>query len=151
MPNLFPESINSDEINIENVEESLEFKGSYLFGFEKREFIKSPDGTIVKCDDLEAYKQWCQLSMMTERYKYVFSNLFGQEFRELVKSGLSREAIELEIKRMTEEALKVHPRTKDVRSFNFNWSDNREEVFYTYEIMTIDEENIYLDNIVKVG
>ncbi|BDR81013.1 DUF2634 domain-containing protein [Clostridium tetani] len=151
MPNLFPEDTNLEENNIEeSLEEPLEFKGSYLFDFEKGEFTINPDGTVAKCDDLQAYIQWCQIAMLTDRYKYVFSNLFGQEFRELKKSSLSRDGIELEIKRIIQETLLVHPRTRKVNNFNFNWSDNKEEVYCEFQIITIDDEKITLDNNVKV-
>jgi hypothetical protein len=151
MPNLFPEDAGFEENNIESLEEPLEFKGSYLFDFEKGEFVTNPDGTIAKCDDFQAYIQWCNKALATPRYKLAYSDLVGQEFKKIIGSGLTREAIELEIKRMTIETLIVHPRTKSVDNFKFVWSDNKEEVYYTYEIQTIDDEKIMLDNIVKAG
>ncbi|NME95368.1 DUF2634 domain-containing protein [Clostridium cochlearium] len=151
MPNLFPEDMEFEENNIEELEEPLEFKGSYLFDFEKGEFVTNPDGTIAKCDDLQAYIQWCNKALATPRYKLAYSDLVGQEFKSIIGSGLSKSAIELEIKRMTIETLMVHPKTKDVTNFNFKWAGNKEEVYYEYEVITIDEERFTLDNTVKVG
>jgi sporulation protein YlmC with PRC-barrel domain len=150
MPNLFPEDMSFEETSIENIDQPLEFKGSYLFDFEKGEFVKNPDGTIARCDDLQSYVQWCNKAMATPRYKLAYSNLYGHEFKELIGKNLSIEAIELEIKRMTIETLIVHPRTKDVINFDFQWSENKVEVYYTYEVKTIDNERIVLNNTVKV-
>jgi PAS domain-containing protein len=139
-----------EEKSIEDLEEPLEFKGSYLFDFEKGEFVKNPDGTIAKSNDLEAYVQWCNKTMYSPRYKLAYSDLYGQEFNKLIGTLLSKDAIELEIKRMTEETLIVHPRTREITNFVFKWSDSKEEVFYEYEVITIDGERFMLENSVKV-
>ncbi|EGO86274.1 DUF2634 domain-containing protein [Clostridium botulinum C] len=151
MPNLFPESIEFEENNIEELlEEPSEFKGSYLFDFKKREFVKNPDGTIAKCDAFKAYIQWCNKALLTPRYKLAYDDLYGQEFKSIIGSGLSKPAIELEIKRMTIETLMVHPKTKDVTNFKFKWSNNKEELYYIFEVLTTTYEKTILDNIVKV-
>ncbi|MDS1004918.1 DUF2634 domain-containing protein [Clostridium sporogenes] len=151
MPNLFPENISLEENNIEELEEPIiDFKGSYLFDFKTGEFVKNPDGSIARANDLESYVQWCYKAMATPRYKLAYSDLYGQEFKNIIGQDISKDAIELEVKRMTEETLMVHPRTKDVYNFIFEWSDNKEKVLYTYEIITIDEERFMLHNELKV-
>lgn len=151
MPNLFPEDTNLEENNIEKLEEPvIDFKGSYLFNFKTGEFVTNPDGTIVKANDLETYVQWCYKAMATPRYKLAYSDLYGQEFKNIMGKDISKSAMELEVKRMTEETLMVHPRTKDVYNFIFEWSDNKEKVLYTYEIITIDQEKFMLHNELKV-
>ncbi|ASN68297.1 hypothetical protein 10S11_35 [uncultured Caudovirales phage] len=151
MPNLFPEDTSLEEGNIDGLEEPLiDFKGSYLFDFKKGDFVKNPDGTIAKCSDLQAYIQWCNKVLLSPRYKLAYSDLYGQDFKEIIGSGLSKEAIELELKRMTQEALMVHPRTKEVTNFLFKWIENKEEVYYEFEILTIDEEKFMLHNELKV-
>lgn len=150
MPNLFPEDTNLEENNIEELEEPIiYFKGSYLFDFKTGEFVTNPDGTIAKANDLEAYVQWCYKAMATPRYKLAYSDLYGQEFKNIIGQDISKDAIELEIKRMTEETLMVHPRTKDVYNFIFKWSENK-EVYYEFEIITIDEEKFMLHSELKV-
>lgn len=151
MPDLFPEGISFEYTSSTDIENSLEFKGSYLFDFEKGDFVKNPDGTIVKSDDLEAYIQWCNKAMASPRYKLIYSDLYGHDFKELMGSILSHSAIELEIKRMTQETLLVHPRTKSVDNFVFEWSDVAGEVYCTYKVFTMDEKEIQLNKTVKVG
>ncbi|QDY32658.1 DUF2634 domain-containing protein [Clostridium sporogenes] len=151
MTNLFPEDTNLEENNIEELEEPIiNFKGSYLFDFKTGEFVTNPDGTIAKANDLEAYVQWCYKAMATPRYKLAYSDLYGQEFKNIIGSGLPKDAIELEIKRMTEETLMVHPRTKDVDNFVFTWNENKEAVYFEFEIITIDEEKFMLHSELKV-
>ncbi|EPY6430800.1 DUF2634 domain-containing protein [Clostridium sporogenes] len=151
MPNLFPENTDLEEENIEELEEPIiDFKGSYLFDFKTGEFVTNPDGTIAKANDLEAYVQWCYKAMATPRYKLAYSDLYGQEFKNIMGKDISKSAIELEIQRMTEEAIMVHPRTKDVDNFVFTWNENKEAVYFEFEVITIDEEKFMLHGELKV-
>lgn len=131
MPNLFPTG-SLENVNIlENT--AVEFKGSYAINFETMEFIKNPDGTIKILDAFEAYIQWCQLAMMTARYKYMaYSSKFG---RDIIGKSVDKKAMELEIKRVTQEALLVHPMTKSVDNFEFIWENG--EVYYTYLVTAV--------------
>ncbi|RMD04900.1 DUF2634 domain-containing protein [Clostridium autoethanogenum] len=149
MPNLFPDSDYDNNNTDTNVQEPLVLKGSYLFDFDKGEFVKNPDGTVKKCDKLIAYKQWCQMATLTDRGKFLYSDSFGEEFYQLTGTGYSQEAIELEVKRMTAEALMVHPFTKDVTNFSFTWQNNG-ELYYTYTVITADESSFSLNNSVNV-
>lgn len=154
MPNLFPDSYYTDNTTTDttssNADSDAVYKGSYKFDFDKGEFVKNPDGSIKKCDDLEAYAQWCQMALLTDRYKYIYSSLFGQEFSSLENGQYSRQAVELEVKRMTAEALMVHPRTKDVTNFTFTWQ-NSGELYYEYTVVTVDNNKVGLNNSVSVG
>ena len=145
MPNLFP-TANKEIINLEE-DRQQEFKGSYAINFETGEFIKNSDGTIKILDEFEAYIQWCQLAMMTIRYKYMaYSNKFGMDI--IASSITDKNLIELELKRITQEALMVHPLTKSVDSFSFEWKGS--EVYYCYEITTVKSQSKLLKNTMKV-
>ncbi|NFO57735.1 DUF2634 domain-containing protein [Clostridium botulinum] len=146
MPNLFP-TVNEEIINLEE-NNKQEFKGSYAINFEAGAFIKNSDGTIKILDEFETYIQWCQLAMMTIRYKYMaYSNKFG---RDIIGSSITdKNFIELELKRITQEALMVHPLTKSVDSFSFEWKGN--DLYYNYEITTIKNQKKILSNNQKVG
>lgn len=150
MPNLFPDNMNYDETSSLDTESSIEFKGSYLYDFEKGDFVKNPDGTLARCNSLEAYEQWCNKAMDTPVGLRGYSSLYGHELDTLSDLPYSREAIELEVKRMTTDTLMVHPMTKDVRDFIFTWQNNG-ELYYEYTVLTVDEESIDLNNTAKVG
>lgn len=146
MVNLFPLETDFEELNIQNNNE-IEFKGSYKFDFDKGEFIKNVDGTIVRCNEEEAYIQWCQKVMRTPRFLLAYSELFGHEIDSLRGSKLSKEAIELEVKRMTKEALMVHSKTIDVDNFKFTW--NNGDLYYEYNVNSY-YNNSTLSNELKV-
>lgn len=145
MPNLFPTGSLENVNVIENT--AIEFKGSYAINFETMEFIKNPDGTIKILDAFEAYIQWCQLAMMTARYKYMaYSSKFG---RDIIGKSVDQKAMELEIKRVTQEALLVHPMTKSVDNFEFTWENG--EVYYTYLVTAVTGQAKELSSTEKAG
>lgn len=147
--NLFPESMDFEITDFtENENKSIEyFKKSYAFDFEKGEFIRGPDGKILLLDRLEAYMQWCQKALYTKRYKHLsYTNLYGQEYHTLIGEPISKAAIELEVERMTREALMVHPYTKDVQNFTFEWVKNKEELYFTFDVITVLDELFTLDH-----
>lgn len=145
MPSLFPDG-SLEEITLKE-DTPIELKRTYAINFETGEFVKNPDGSIKLLNEFDSYIQWCQKALMTLRYKYVaYSDLYGKD---IISSNLDKKAMELEIKRVTREALMVHPFTQDVNSFSFDWRNG--EVFYTYEVTTVDNQTKTLINIEKVG
>lgn len=149
MPDLFPDNMNYSDDTIDASDANTEYKGSYKFDFDKGEFVKNADGSIAKCNATEAYKQWCQLAMSTPVGLLGYSNLFGHELNTLTGTQYSKGAVELEVKRMTMEALMVHPRTKDVTDFSFTWK-NSGELYYKYTVVTVDNVSLNLNNTTKV-
>ncbi|NOW92319.1 hypothetical protein BCD91_004342 [Clostridium beijerinckii] len=145
MANLFPSgSLQSTDLG--NNPLTTKFKGSYAIDFETGEFIRNPDGTIKILDEFEAYIQWCQKAMITARYKYrAYSNRYG---RDIIGSSLDEKAMELEIKRVTQEALMVHPMTSSVDNFSFEWRNG--EVYYEYEVKSIQGKTQVLKSKEKV-
>ncbi|HCQ6205734.1 TPA: DUF2634 domain-containing protein, partial [Clostridioides difficile] len=63
--------------------------------------------------------------------------------------NLSKNAKELEISRLIKETILVHPYTKEVGEFNFNWLENSRLVEYEFDVLTIDDENITIDGNIK--
>lgn len=145
MPDLFPDG-SLEEVTLKE-DTPIELKKTYAINFETGEFIKNPDGSIKLLNEFDSYIQWCQKAMMTARYKYAaYSILYGKD---IIGSSLDKKAVELEIKRVTREALMVHPFTQDVSSFSFDWRNG--EVYYTYEVTTLDGQSKELTNTEKVG
>lgn len=145
MANLFPNGSLESVTLKENI--IVQFKGSYAINFETGEFIKNPDGTIKVLDEFEGYIQWCEKAMLTARYKYSsYSSKYGKD---IIGSSLDKKAMELEIKRITQEALLVHPMTSSVDSFTFDWRNG--EVYYEYEVQTVQGQKKVLTSKEKVG
>lgn len=150
MPNLFPEELDFDEF-IEHTEDDIAFKGSYAFDFETGDFIKGSNGKVAKVGVKESYIQWCNKCLNTSRFKHLsYSDDYGQEYYTLIGSGLSKEAIELEVERMTEEALFVHPYTDSIYDFDFSWNENKEELYFSFEVRTIEDERITFEQTIEV-
>ncbi|AIY81327.1 hypothetical protein U728_813 [Clostridium botulinum 202F] len=145
MPNLFP-TANEETINLEE-DTQQKFKGSYAINFETGEFIKNSDGTIKILDEFEAYVQWCEKAMLTARYKYgAYSDRYGKD---IIGSDITdKKFVELELKRITQEALMVHPLTKSVDSFSFEWKGS--DVYYSFEVTTTKNRNKVLKSNKKV-
>lgn len=145
MANLFPTgSFNTNTLTDSS---SIDYKGTYAWDFETGDFIRSADGSIKILNEFEAYVQWCQKAMLTSRYKYsAYTSKFGKD---IIGSALDPKAIELEVQRITQEALLVHPMTKTVDNFNFTW--NSRELYYTYDVTSTKGQNTILESTVKVG
>lgn len=145
MANLFP--INSIESITPKENETFELKGSYAIDFETMTFIKNPDGTVKILNGYDAYIQWCQLAMMTIRNKFkAYSYRFG---RDKLNTKLNKEATEMELTRITQEALMAHPNTKSVDSFSFTWKNG--EIYYEYKVTPVNGKSKILKNTQKVG
>jgi len=149
MTNLFPENMDFEITDMaESESDSVEnFKKTYAFDFEKGDFIRGPDGKILLVNRLEAYKQWCQKVLLTKRGKHLsYTHLYGQEYYELIGQDIIKSAIELEVERMTREALMVHPYTKKVENFVFEWDQNKEILYFTFDVMTVLDELFTLEH-----
>lgn len=154
MPNnLFPEDMDFEITDVvqDEIELAEEFKGTYAFDFEKGDFKRGPDGKVIILNRLEAYIQWCQKALLTKRYRHLaYSHVYGQEYHTLIGQGLSKEAIELEVIRMTREALMVHPHTMRVDNFRFNWDENKEELYFDFDVTTVHDELFTLDHSIEM-
>ena len=75
-----------------------------------------------------------------------YSNRYGRDSIDLT---FDKKAIELELKRITKEALMAHPMTKSVENFLFTWVNG--EVTYNYEVYTIQGQKKILTSTQKVG
>jgi len=144
MANLFP--TNSIESVTIKENSTFELKGSYAIDFETMTFIKNPDGTVKILNSYDAYIQWCQLAIMTIRNRFkAYTYRFG---REELNKELNKEATEMELVRITQEALMVHPNTKSVDSFSFTWKNG--EVYYKYRVNPVNGQSKILKNTQKV-
>ena len=144
MANLFP--TNSIESVTIKENSTFELKGSYAIDFETMTFIKNPDGTVKILNSYDAYIQWCQLAIMTIRNRFkAYTYRFG---REELNKELNKEATEMELTRITQEALMVHPNTKSVDSFSFTWKNG--EVYYKYRVNPVNGQSKILKNTQKV-
>ena len=151
MPNLFPEDFDFETDIADAVQREdnriEDYKSSYAFDFEKGDFKRGVDGKILIVDRLEAYMQWCQKTLLTKRYRHLaYTPAYGQEYHTLIGEGLDKGAVELEVERMTIEALNVHPYTKEVSNFKFKWDSNKSELIFDFDVITVLDELFTLNS-----
>ncbi|QJD86720.1 DUF2634 domain-containing protein [Cohnella herbarum] len=139
MANLFPTEEPIEEV-VDTGSDDVFFGRSWRFDFEAGEFVTTPSGKIAGSEGKEAWLEWCKKALMTERYRHlVYSRNYGQEFNELIRSGLSRSAIEMEIERITIETLMSDPRTASVDGFTYEWSEDG--CYFNCNVSNVHEES----------
>ncbi|AEG61697.1 DUF2634 domain-containing protein [Desulforamulus ruminis] len=149
MPSIFPtvptEPLPVNELN----QKPVAFGRSVRFDYDRGEFIMTPTGKIAGSTDTEAWMEWCQKALNTQRYRYlVYSRNYGQEYDELIGRHLTREGNESEMIRMTTECLMVDPRTASVQAFAFKWEEDR--VYFTCEVVSVRGETGQINGEVKM-
>lgn len=101
--------------------------------------MMTPTGKVSVAEDADAWIEWCRKALQTERYRHViYSRDHGQEFDGLIGSGLSRSAIESEIRRIATETLMNDPRTAGVDDFSFHWEVDR--CYFSCAIKNVRDE-----------
>lgn len=131
MPNLYP-TFDMPEIVEQSVTEPVPRYGkSWLFDFEKGDFVLDGAGRVVEADGHTAWVQWCVKTVLTERFAHViYSTDYGTEIEQALKQP-SRRAVEAELERVITEALLVDPRTERVTDFAFEWDGDIVKVSFT--------------------
>ena len=77
----------------------------YKYNFNERK-IALVNGSPQWVEGLEAIKIWIYKTLLTQRgYFMAYTFNYGQDYEDLIGSGLSVSALKSEVKRMTEEAL----------------------------------------------
>lgn len=100
-------------------EQEEKYRPSVYFDFATGDFLRDGANRIVPSTGHEAWLQWCQKIVSTERESCLcYGDDIGTEFEELndLEDG---ETVESEIERTITEALLVHPATEWVRNFEF--------------------------------
>lgn len=131
MANLYPVFEMPELIEQQQTQPEPEYPESYLFDFEKGEFVRDTAGRIAIADGHRAWAQWCVKTVLTERFAYLaYSQNYGTEIETALKQP-SRQAVEAELERTITEALLMDPRTEMVRDFRFTWEGDHLRVAFT--------------------
>lgn len=131
MPDLYPTFDMPEIIEQQQTEPAPQYGKSWLFDFEKGDFVTDGAGRVVEADGHTAWAQWCVKAVLTERFAYlVYSSDYGAELEQALKQP-SRAAVEAELERAITEALLVDPRTERVTDFAFEWEGDAVKVSFT--------------------
>jgi hypothetical protein len=130
MPNLYPVFEVPEIVEQQQTEPAPEYGKSWLFDFEKGDFVLDGTGRVVEADGHTAWVQWCVKTILTQRFAYViYSSDYGTELEEAQKQP-DRKAVEIELERAITEALLVDPRTEMVKDFVFEWEGDTVKVSF---------------------
>lgn len=150
MPNLYPtETITPSQEITEATQSEVKFGRSWKFDFSSGEFVTTPTGKIAQSTEIEAWLEWCQKSVNTDRYRsLVYSRQYGQEYEDLIGRHLTRAGNESEIKRITTECLMIDPRTAGVENFSFKWDGDA--VYFTCDVISVRGETGQISGVVRI-
>lgn len=145
MPNLYPTFEPPTIVEQEQPQLAPEYPKSYLFDFEKGDFVLDGAGRIVIADGYTAWVQWCVKAIITERFSYLaYSGNYGVEIDKALKQP-TRALVEMEIERTITEALMADPRTELVRDFSFKW--RADELYVSFTIVPVIGEPARIEEV----
>lgn len=139
---MFPEDVEEYLTNEEILEENANattFNGkSFLFDFEKGDFVYK-NGNLVEVTGIVALKIWIEKLIRTEKFKFkIFEDVdYGVSISDLVGSTLPHGFIEAELKRELTEAILKNPMIEDLTNWKFEKDGGKWTIYFTVE--TADE------------
>jgi hypothetical protein len=100
------------------------YNGSFLFDFDKGDFVQDGAGRVVAADPYQAWLQWCVKCVITEWNTYpIYDENFGCETNEALTEP-SRDKKQTDLEQTITEALLADARTQSVTDFTFGWEDD---------------------------
>ena len=126
MPNLFPESYETEIIEQEDLEaeSSVGYRNGIAFDDELGDFLRDGKNKILASDGIESWKSWCVNCIETERYTHLGYNTdFGIE-KEAAMKAESQEEAESILTRQITEAILADPyeRAEYIEDIEFDWT-----------------------------
>jgi hypothetical protein len=149
MANLYPVFEMPELMEQQQMQPEPEYPESYLFDFEKGDFVRDGAGRIAIADGHTAWVQWCIKAVITERFSCLaYSGNYGAEIDEALKQP-TRAAVETEVERTITEALLADPRTYAVRDFSFEWRGN--ELYVSFTVIPVVGEAVRIEGVKLSG
>lgn len=148
--NLFPEDVlddeeyNEDEENegteeeSEDNEEGAGYVESIFFDFASGDFVRSHDGSFQVATGFEAWAQWCQKTLMTQRYTHeAYSTDFGVDYEGAFESDNIAETKSILVREI-EEALLADPSGRTMAVGNIEFETEADNCCITVNVQGID-------------
>ncbi len=145
MPDLYPAFEMPELVEQARPKPEPDYPESYLFDFEKGDFVVDGAGRVVIANGHTSWVQWCVKTVLTERFTFLaYSWDYGVENEEALKNP-NRAAIEAEVERTITEALMVDPRTELVRDFAFR--RHADELYVSFTIVPVIGEAARIEEV----
>ena len=150
--NLFPEDIDEeiDEEEDEDEETVIGYKIAPYFDSNTGDFILNGSGQIITANEVEAYIQWCENVVATDRYNHdSYTDDIGIDYDEVFAAETQEEA-ETILESEISEALACDPygRTQYVQNVAFEWT-GPDEVEVSIEVMALDNELVTVNTVIS--
>lgn len=150
--NLFPEDIDEeiDEEEDEDEEAVIGYKIAPYFDSKTGDFILNGSGQIITANEVEAYIQWCENVVATDRYNHdSYTDDIGIDYDEVFAAETQEEA-ETILESEISEALACDPygRTQYVQNVAFEWT-GPDEVEVSIEVMALDNELVTVNTVIS--
>lgn len=150
--NLFPEDIDEeiDEEEDEDEETVIGYKIAPYFDSKTGDFILNGSGQIITANEVEAYIQWCENVVATDRYNHdSYTDDIGIDYDEVFAAETQEEA-ETILESEISEALACDPygRTQYVQNVAFEWT-GPDEVEVSIEVMALDNELVTVNTVIS--
>lgn len=151
---LFPDDIDDfeDEVYEDDVEEDIGYKIAPYFDSRLGEFLLNGNGQIITANGVEAWEQWCDIIMSTDRYNHeAYTDDIGIDYEAVIQADTIEEK-ELILETEISEALSVDPygRTVFVQSIEFEWI-NSTDVIVRIDIVGADNEIITIEKEIRTA
>lgn len=149
---LFPEDIDDDlgeDIEEDEEESVVGYKIAPYFDSKSGDFLLNGSGQIVDASEIDAYAQWCENVIATDRYNHgAYTDDIGLDYDEIFSAD-SREEAEAVIESEIAEALECDPfgRTQYVQNVSFEWI-GADEVNVLVEVIALDNELVTIDTVI---
>ncbi|BBF45084.1 phage-like element PBSX protein xkdS [Lachnospiraceae bacterium KM106-2] len=130
----FPFEVDEDEIESEDLDESINNKVEYEIPKEYEVDLKTGNLTGRVVEGLDAIKSWVYFALRTKRYQHeIFSWEHGNELEDLIGSSHTQEYYEAEVPRMIKECLMENKYITDVTNFMIQASSDQLNCSFTIE------------------
>lgn len=142
---LFPDDIDDyeEEVYEDDIEEDVGYKIAPYFDSRLGEFLLNGNGQIITANGVEAWEQWCENILSTDRYNHeAYTDDIGIDYESVYQADTIEEK-ELILETEISEALSVDPygRTVFVQNIEFDWI-NPTDVIVSIEVVGADNEII---------
>ncbi len=118
----------------------LETVKEYAWDFENNRIILESGKTVI-VEGIEAVRVWIYKVLNTKRDNYpIYSEDYGFEKEVLIRSKMSHDMIESEVKRLLEEALYVNPHINSVEDISLEITKHKVTVSFTVKTTFGDAE-----------
>lgn len=145
MPNLYPVFEMPELMEQQQEQPEPEYPESYLFDFEKGDFVRDAAGRIAVANGHRAWVQWCVKTVLTERFACLaYSRNYGAEIEQAIRQP-DRALVEMEIERTITEALMADSRTELVRDFSFRW--RADELYVSFTVVPVIGEPVRIEEV----